>query len=140
VEEALCFGWIDSIAKTYDESNHLRRFTPRRDGSPYSRANIERLIWLDSQDMIHPSVRPRVRKLIRAKYVFPKDIIDEIKKDKVAWKNYKAFSEPYKRIRIAHIDAARDRPDEFRKRLDNFIAKTRENKMIVGYGGINKYY
>jgi ASC-1-like (ASCH) protein len=90
--------------------------------------------------MIHPSVKPEVKGLIKAKYVFPKDILDEIKKDKTAWKNYKSFSEPYKRIRVAYIDAARDRPEEFRKRLDNFISKTRENKIIGGHGGIDKYY
>ena len=45
-----------------------------------------------------------------------------------------------KRIRIAYIDAARKRPDEFKKRLESFIKKTREGKIIVGYGGIDKYY
>jgi len=140
VEEALCFGWIDSIAKSYDDSNHLRRFTPRREGSTYSRANIERLIWLDSKGMIHPKIRPQIEPLIEQKFVFPKDIINEIKKDKIAWKNYLTFSDSYKRIRIAHIDAARDRPEEFRKRLDSFISKTRDGKLIAGYGGIDKYY
>ena len=38
------------------------------------------------------------------------------------------------------IDAARKRPDEFKKRLESFIKKTREGKIIVGYGGIDKYY
>jgi len=45
----------------------------------------------------------------------------------------------YKRIRIAYIDSARKRPEEFRKRLANFIKKTKENKQI-GFGGIEKYY
>ena len=34
VEEALCFGWIDGVAGTLDEKHQLRRFTPRRKGSP----------------------------------------------------------------------------------------------------------
>jgi len=78
--------------------------------------------------------------IIRAPYVFPSDILDAIKSDMVAWKNYEKLSEPYKRIRIAYIDAARKRPDEFQKRLESFIKKTREGKIIVGYGGIDKYY
>ena len=49
-------------------------------------------------------------------------------------------AESYKRIRIAYIDSARSRPEEFKKRLNNFIEKTRENKIIPGYGGIEKYY
>ncbi|MBO4468440.1 MAG: hypothetical protein J5766_03980, partial [Clostridia bacterium] len=44
VEEALCFGWIDGRAGTLDETHHIRRFTPRRKGSSYSRPNIERLL------------------------------------------------------------------------------------------------
>ena len=78
--------------------------------------------------------------LIRAPYVFPDDILDAIKADVVAWENYEKLSEPYKRIRIAYIDAARKRPDEFKKRLESFIKKTREGKLIVGFGGIDKYY
>lgn len=50
------------------------------------------------------------------------------------------FSDTYKRIRIAYIEAARKRPEEFEKRLNNFINKTRENKRITGFGGIEKYY
>ena len=63
-----------------------------------------------------------------------------IRQDAQAWKHYQTFTEPYKRIRVAYIDAARKRPAEFAKRLANFIKKTREGKLIVGYGGIEKYY
>lgn len=90
--------------------------------------------------MIHPSVRDDILPIIRAPYIFPSDILDAIKSDAVAWENYGKFSEPYKRIRIAYIDAARKRSVEFKKRLESFIKKTREGKMIVGYGGIDKYY
>lgn len=140
VEEALCFGWIDSISFTMDPTHQLKRFTPRRKNSPYSRPNIERLIWLDSQGMIHPKVRPSVEGLISEEYVFPEDIIERIKADQEAWQNYQSFTEPYKRIRIAYIDAARKRPEEFEKRLESFISKTRQNKMIGGFGGVEKYY
>lgn len=140
VEEALCFGWIDGQAGTLDKNHQLRRFTPRRKGSSYSQSNIERLIFLDSQGMIHPKVRPSVEEIIRAPFLFPEDILDTIRQDAAAWRNYQTFSEPYKRIRIAYIDAARKRPAEFEKRLRNFIGKTKENKLIIGYGGVDKYY
>ena len=140
VEEALCFGWIDGRAGTLDNTHQLRRFTPRRKGSGYSRPNIERLIHLNKKGMIHPSVINSVKEIINAPFVYPEDIIGEIKKDAAAWENFKNFSEPYKRIRVAYIDAARRRPDEFRKRLNNFLSRTRENKLIVGYGGVDKYY
>ena len=140
VEEALCFGWIDGRAGTLDETHQLRRFTPRRKGSGYSRPNVERLIWLDGQGLIHPKIRGSVETIIRAPFVFPEDIIRAIRRDETAWKNYEAFTAPYKRIRVAYIDAARGRSAEFEKRLSHFIKMTRENKMIIGYGGIDKYY
>ena len=90
--------------------------------------------------MLHPSIRDIVLPLICTPYIFPNDIIDAIKDDIVAWENYEKLSEPYKRIRIAYIDAARKRPDEFKKRLKSFIRKTHDGKLIVGFGGIDKYY
>ena len=140
VEEALCFGWIDSTNKYLDALHCARRFTPRNPKSTYSQPNIERLKWLDARGMIHPSVRPSVEDVLNAEFVFPPDILDAIRRDAAAWENYLAFSEPYRRIRVAYIDAARKRPEEFRKRLSSFIEKTRRGKRIMGYGGVEKYY
>lgn len=140
VEEALCFGWIDSTNRRLDETHCIRRFTPRKKGAPYSRPNIERLLWLDAHGMIHPKIREAVLPVIRAPFVYPADILDALRQDETVWENYQSFSEPYRRIRVAYIDAARKRPEEFRKRLDSFVEKTRRNKLIVGYGGIDKYY
>lgn len=140
VEEALCFGWIDSTIKYIDPLHRAQHFTPRNPKSTYSQPNIERLKWLDAHGLIHPKVRPSLEEVIDSEFVFPEDILDEIRKDPAAWEHYVSFSEPYKRIRIAYIDAARKRPEEFKKRLVNFIRKTREGKLIIGYGGIDKYY
>ena len=140
VEEALCFGWIDSTVKHTDPLHRAQRFSPRNPKSAYSRPNIERLIWLDARGLIHPKVRPSMEELLRTPYAFPEDILDALRQDPAVWEHFSSFSAPYQRIRVAYIDAARDRPDEFRKRLANFIRKTRENKLIIGYGGISKYY
>lgn len=133
VEEALCFGWIDSTIKHIDTVHRTQRFTPRKKDSTYSRPNIERLIWLDARGMIHPSVRADVLTLLRAPYVFPDDILEAIKYNSVAWENYAKLPEPYKRIRIAYIDASRKRPGEFKKR------PVKESSFSC-YGGIEKYY
>jgi uncharacterized protein YdeI (YjbR/CyaY-like superfamily) len=140
VEEALCFGWIDSTNKTLDKDHTIQRFTPRQTKSSYSQPNIERLRWLAENNLIHDSFLKTVREIISKEYIFPIYILAEIKKDKTAWSNYLEFSEPYKRIRIAYIDSAKNRPEEFTKRLTNFIQKTRDNKLISGFGGIDKYY
>lgn len=140
VEEALCFGWIDGQAGTLDSTHALRRFTPRREGSPYSRPNIERLIWLDAHGMIHPKVKVKVDGLIHSPFVFPEDIMAAIKACPEAWEFFRQCSDGYRRIRIAYIDDARKRPQEFSKRLKNFLEKTSARKLIMGYGGIEKYY
>mgnify|MGYP003503307124 CR=1 FL=1 len=75
VEEALCFGWIDSTIKHIDPLHRAQRFTPRKPGSPYSQPNIERLRWLDNQNLLHPSIRETVLPIITAPYIFPEDII-----------------------------------------------------------------
>jgi len=139
VEEALCFGWIDSIVKKLDEENSIQRFSRRKPGSSYSQPNKERLKWLSEKGMLHPSIQDMTGDILKEKFTFPSDIIDIIKKDRAAWDNYSKFSDSYKRIRIAYIDSARKRPEEFAKRLKNFIEKTRENRKI-GFGGIEKYY
>ena len=57
-----------------------------------------------------PKVRPSVEGIIREPFVFPEDILEAVRSDGDAWRNYCAFAEPYKRIRVAYIDAARKRP------------------------------
>ena len=42
VEEALCFGWVDSLIKNIDAESHARKFTPRKPGSNWSELNIMR--------------------------------------------------------------------------------------------------
>lgn len=140
VEEALCFGWIDSTVKSLDEDTTIQRFCKRRKNSSFSQPNIERLKWLFENNLIHESIMVDVLEVIRNEYNFPEDIIKELKSESDVWQNYQNFSEPYKRIRIAYIDSARKKPEEFRKRLQNFIDKTKENKLIKGFGGIDKYY
>ncbi len=139
VEEALSFGWIDSTVKRLDESSSAQRFSPRSPDSEYSQANKERLKWLMKEGRLHPSIRELVEKALKTEFVFPPDIIEAIRKNGRAWRNYQNFSLAYRRIRIAYINAARTRPAEFEKRLKNFILKTEQNKLI-GFGGIEKYY
>jgi uncharacterized protein YdeI (YjbR/CyaY-like superfamily) len=140
VEEALCFEWIDSTIKTLDKEHKIQRFTPRNPKSTYSQANKERLNRLLENKMIHPEFENKIRNVLSEPFVFPNDIIDRLKENETIWNNYQQFSDSYKRIRIAYIDAARMRKEEFEKRLNNFINRTKQNKKITGFGGIEKYY
>jgi uncharacterized protein YdeI (YjbR/CyaY-like superfamily) len=118
----------------------VQRFSPRNPKSSFSQANKERLKWLLQNNLLHSSALDIAKKVLAEKFVFPQDIIGAIKSDKAAWKNYQKFSHSYRRIRVTYIDAARKRPVEFKKRLTNFIKKTKEDKLIKGFGGIEKYY
>lgn len=65
--------------------------------------------------MIHPKFEDKIRNVLSTPFIFPNDIIDRLKDDRIAWKDYQYFSAPYKRIRIVYIEAARKRPEEFEK-------------------------
>jgi len=55
VEEALCFGWIDSQTKAIDEARSRQLYTPRRRGSPWSRPNKQRIERLMAAEMMRPA-------------------------------------------------------------------------------------
>jgi uncharacterized protein YdeI (YjbR/CyaY-like superfamily) len=139
VEEALCFGWIDSIVKKLDDEHTVQRFSPRKPKAKYSQANIERLRSLVAQKKVINEVSETLGDILNEEFVIPPDILKAIQANKEAWKNFQKFSDAYIRIRIAFIDGARKRPDEFQKRLRHFIEMTEKNK-IFGFGGIDKHY
>ena len=139
VEEALCFGWIDSIVKTLDEERTVQRFSPRKPKAKYSQANIERLRSLVAQKKVIKEVVETLGDMLNEEFVIPPDILQDIKANHEAWMNFQKFSDSYKRIRIAFIDGVRNRPNEFKKRLRYFIEMTEKNKMF-GFGGIDKYF
>jgi len=139
VEEALCFGWIDSTAKRIDDDSYAQRFSPRNPKSPYSEANKARLRKLVKEGLVIPSVKAAIQDIVSEEFVVPLDILDAIKANKVAWENFQKFSLQYQRIRVAYVEGARDRPDEFKKRLNNLLKLTEKNKQF-GFGGIQKHY
>ena len=138
VEEALCFGWIDSITKGIDEDRYAQRFTPRKPRSGYSQTNKERLRRLLPQEKIMPALVPEIQQILAIPFEPPADILQRLKAEPDAWKNFQRYSAAYQRIRLAYIDHARGRPAEFEKRLQHFLKKTAQDKQF-GYG-IEEYY
>lgn len=139
VEEALCFGWIDSNAKRIDEHNYAQRFTPRNPGSKYSEANKQRLRALIKKGMVIPSVLATLGGTLDEEFIVPLDILKELQSNRQMWENYQRFSPEYRNIRIGYIEGARKRSEEFEKRLRHFLRMTEKNKQF-GYGGIEKHY
>jgi uncharacterized protein YdeI (YjbR/CyaY-like superfamily) len=55
IEQALCFGWIDSIVRRIDDERHQCRFTPRRRSSAWSQLNVAAVARLTEQGLMHPA-------------------------------------------------------------------------------------
>jgi hypothetical protein len=121
VEEALCFGWIDSIQKKLGEDRLAQRYSPRRPGVPFSQPNVERLRRMADQGLVASEVLPSVQEAIARPFHAPADILAALRRDKVGWTNFMGFSEPYQRIRIAFVDAARETPEVFARRFDHLL-------------------
>lgn len=138
VEEALCFGWIDSTRKGIDDKRYAQRYTPRRPGSPFSQPNIERLARLLSQGRVRPSVAESLGDVRPEAFVIPDDILAALHADEAAWAFFQTTSPSYQRIRAVYVDGARDRPEEFAKRLNRLIEMSARGKQF-GYG-IESYY
>jgi uncharacterized protein YdeI (YjbR/CyaY-like superfamily) len=129
IEEALCFGWIDSIVKSLDEVHRAQRFTPRRPKSPLSPLNAERMRRLVAEGRMTPAGLAAVPDFDPdAAFTVADDILAALRADAETWRNYEAFPESYKRIRTGWIEGARVRPDIFEQRLRYFLKMTARNK------------
>ncbi len=137
VEEALCFGWIDSIVKKIDEDTVAQRFSPRRKKSQLSALNRVRFKkMMDAGKMTRAGIDSLAEHLTvengtlieHVPFVMPEDIQKILKSDPELWKNFCELPDDYKEVRIAYIDHARVRPEEFTKRLNHFIKMTKQGK------------
>src|SRR5712691_5595492 len=89
VEEALCFGWIDSILKPIDASRYAQRFSPRRPTSRLSAMNRERVRRLIASGRMTKSGLERIRHVFdqrkdtkaRLRWEVPRDILRRLKRD-----------------------------------------------------------
>lgn len=129
VEEALCFGWIDSIQKRVSNIERAQRFSPRKPRGKWTELNkerVRRLIRLGKMTEAGMAVLPD----LDAPFVIAEDILEALKTEAATWENFLAFPELYRRIRVGYIeDASKDR-QEFGRRLGSFVDKTARNQMF----------
>jgi uncharacterized protein YdeI (YjbR/CyaY-like superfamily) len=128
VEEALCFGWIDSVVRPLGQGARAQRFSPRRPGSNVSETNRARIRKLVSQRRMTAAGLAALGDADRWLRAPPPkvapDIERRIRADPEAFKHYRRFPEAYRRIRIAWIEGARASPEVFEARLSHFLKKT----------------
>ena len=129
VEEAICFGWIDGIAKRISDSEKAQRFTPRRPRSNWTELNKERARRLIRLGLMTDAGQRKLPDLSK-QFEVANDILAAINTNMDAKKYYDDFPDLYIRVRIGYIEEMRKRPEEFVRRLNNFIQKTAAGKMF----------
>ena len=127
VEEALCFGWIDSIIRRLDDNRYARKFTPRKANSKWSSANRQRYADLQERGLLEAAGlrlaptnwsgdAPRL-----SASVIPPYIERVFRTNARAWRYFEQLAPSYRRTYIGWIDSAK-REDTRRKRLSEALS------------------
>lgn len=131
VEEAICFGWIDSTKKKVD-GRMAQRISPRSKRSNWTELNKERARRLeklgsmtDLGKAILPDMRPE-------SFIIASEVLEALQADEVVWENYLVLPDLYKRVRIDNIQSylkIKDGHDIYNNRLQKFLDNTRMGKL-----------
>jgi len=140
IEQALCFGWIDSIARRIDEQRYQVRFTPRRKGSGWSAVNIAKIAELTERGLMHADgVRAfgqrRPDRVGVYSYEQPEAArFDEeqtalLRADPAAFDWFSRQTPAYRRSATHWVVTAK-RPETRRRRLDQLIADSAAGRKV----------
>ncbi len=126
VEEALCFGWIDSIIKRLDDARYVRKFTPRKADSKWSSANRRRYAKLRADGLLTPAGLKRAPTARSGDAPCPSDSVipdyieHALRARPAAWNHFEGLAPSYRRMYIAWIGSAK-RQETKRRRLQEAI-------------------
>jgi uncharacterized protein YdeI (YjbR/CyaY-like superfamily) len=136
VEEALCYGWIDSLPRKLDEERHMLYFAPRKPKSVWSKLNKDRVEKLLAQNLIMP---PGMEKIEAAKrdgswdalnnveaMIMPPDLQEALAANPTAQTNFDAFNNSTKKAIYQQIEAAK-RPETRAKRIALVVSEAEQN-------------
>lgn len=126
VEEALCFGWIDSTTKKLPDNTTVQKLCPRKPRSNWSELNKERCRRMEKLGMMTDAGRAVLPDMSDNGFTIDKDIIKELKSDPLIWENFCQLPDLYKRVRIDTIQIKKRQPELFKSRLSKFIENTRK--------------
>lgn len=133
IEEALCFGWIDSKHKTI-LGNHMQRFSPRKPGSHWTELNKERVKRLKKLGLMTKSGFSVVP--AETNFIMDPDVERQMKLS-MCWEEFKKFPDLYKKIKIGNISFYKKRdPKIYKRMLFRLIEQTKKGKM---FGEWNDY-
>ncbi len=135
VEEALCFGWIDSVRKTVN-GIRIQRFSPRKKNSPWTELNKERVRRLEKMGKMTAAGRAVLPAMGVRSFRIDPDIETALKKARV-WSGFRSFHPLYQRVRAYNLSFQKNRdPELYKRSLQHLI---RETKKGVMFGDWNDY-
>lgn len=130
VEEAICFGWIDGIAKR-DADATAQRFTPRRTKSHWTELNKERARRLIQAAKMTDAGRRTLPDLSDQSVHVAADVRARLVAEPGAWEHFQAFPALYQRVRLGYVEEQRNRDmGAFEKRLAHLVLKSAKNAMF----------
>jgi len=129
VEEAMCFGWIDSTTKKLDDGITAQKLAPRRKGSLWSELNKERCRRMEKLGRMTDAGRAVLPDMSLSGFIIDDDIIQALKADNEVWENFCNFPALYQRVRIDTIQIKKKQPDLFQSRLRKLIDNTKKGIM-----------
>ncbi len=135
VEEALCFGWIDSIWKRIDGLMYSK-FTPRKKGSPWTELNKERVRRLEKLNLMTDDGRKVLPEVRLSSFRIDEDLLRTLKENRV-YSKFKAFPSLYQRVRAYNVAFYKSwNKEQYEKSLKHLIESIRKGEM---YGEWNDY-
>ena len=129
VEEAMCFGWIDSTTKKLDSGVTVQRLAPRRNNSLWSELNKERCRRMERLGRMTDAGRAVLPDMTEKGFVIDDDILKALKEDPAVWETFQTFPMLYQHVRIDTIQIKKKQPELFRSRLQKLIDNTKEGRM-----------
>ena len=127
VDEALCYGWVDSLIKRLDDNRYARKFTPRKPDSRWSTINRQRYARLKAAGRLQkPGLeRPPTEKsgdMPVPAAALPRYIAAALKKHPAAHAFFQSLTPKQRLLYIAFIDSAKQETTKL-KRLDHVIRR-----------------
>jgi uncharacterized protein YdeI (YjbR/CyaY-like superfamily) len=129
VEEAICFGWIDGLAKRTPSNELTQRFSPRRPGGNWTELNKARARRLIRIGLMTQAGQAKLPPLAMREDIAA-DIVAALKATGNAFDHFENFPLLYRAVRVGYIEEMRKTPTEFDRRLGNFVRKTALNEMF----------
>jgi uncharacterized protein YdeI (YjbR/CyaY-like superfamily) len=138
VEEALCFGWIDSKLKSIDEERYILRYTSRKGKSVWSKINKDAAEKMISEGKMKEEGFKKIEiakkqglwdsaytNLVKER--MPSDLKKALLENKEAWKNFKNFANSYRNSYIGWIKNSKTEQTR-KKRINEVVKRSEQNK------------